>query len=48
MEMGMFAWRDWLYALRLDGKPRVLRLPSFPDTKNLIELIKKVYLNEHS
>jgi hypothetical protein len=44
--MSTFSWRDWLYASRNDGKPRVLRLRDLtPDigTKNLIGDIKKVY-----
>jgi hypothetical protein len=48
MAMSTSSWCDWLYAPRDDGNPRALRFlsPKFGfGIRNLIEQIKKVYLN---
>jgi hypothetical protein len=43
----MFAFREWLYIPRTDGKPRALRCPlSGPNTFTIVEDIKKVKITE--
>jgi hypothetical protein len=44
----VFSFREWLYILRTDGKPRALRLPLFvPNTVKFIEDIIEVNITNN-